>query len=300
METTAQARLAGKFFELQNNELFQEAQEGIMGGALAGLGLMGTDTPAPQIALQTLGAMLGGIGIGMLGKHVGAYLGKKIHPQALKNQNGVLAMAGRLGGQKTLVGGAAETMRYGKSAIKQELMEKTSSQLMNEALQNPQGFANKYGIDAEVFKQHAPVVQQGGRIQAAVETYGALSPEERSALKEQIQTKLKGSYGQVEQLIASQAAGSLDENIAKMAQLTKGENLPGTDMDLGEMFQSLLKPDQDITGEHVGRAAGRFIGDEIGVIGGMTLGGAAAGALGIKNEKDKKIEELQRQLARPY
>jgi hypothetical protein len=66
------------------------------------------------------------------------------------------------------------------------------------------------------------------------------------------------------------------------------------------MFQSLLKQPNAVTGEHVGRAVGRFIGDEVGVVTGIGLTGALAGSLGMKTEKDKKIEELQQQVGRRY
>ena len=59
---------------------------------------------------------------------------------------------------------------------------------------------------------------------------------------------------------------------------------------IGETFETLLKNAKPITGEHVGRAVGRFIGDEVGVVTGIGLTGALAGALGMKTEKDKKIE----------
>lgn len=300
VDSSVNTKLAGKFLALQNNEIFQEAQEGVMGGALAGMGLLGTNAPLPQIGLQTLGGMAGGVALGLLGTRLGARIGKALHPEPLKNQQGLLAMGGRLMGQKTLASGAAEVMRYGKSAVKQELMEQTSAKLMHEALQNPQAFAGRYGIDAETFQKHAPLVKQGGRLQAGLETYGALTDKEKTLIQKQLQTQIKEGYGKVEQLIANQAAGNLDENIAKMAEMRKGMQIPGMDTDISEVYQALLKPATDITGEHVGRAVGRFIGDEIGVLGGMALGGVASNALGIKDEKDKKIEELQRQLGRPY
>lgn len=264
------------------------------------MGLLGTNTPLPQVGLQTLGGMAGGVALGLLGTRIGARIGKALHPAPLKNQQGLPAMAGRLMGQKTLASGAAEIMRYGKGAVKQELMEQTSAKLMHEALQDPAAFAGRYGVDAEMFQKHAPIVQQGGRAKAALETYGALTAEERTALKTQLQTQLKEGYGQVEQLIANQAAGGIDENLLKMSQLREGTKVPGTDLDMSEIYQSLLSPAKQITGEHVGRAVGRFIGDEVGILAGMGLGGMAAGALGIKDEKDKKIQELQRELARGY
>lgn len=295
-----QTDLAGKFMRLQQSDLFQEGIEGIMAGGTAGLSLIGSDTPAPQIALQTLGGIAGGVGIGLLGKNIGAAIGKRLHPQALKNQSGLLASIGRLTGQKTLASGGTETMRYAKGQIKQELKQQTSAQLLNEALQNPQAFGAKYGVDAETFKKYHTAVGAVGQGRAGLEMLENLSPAQRQQMGKGIQDLMNQGFNQVENLINVQAAANMDNNIAKMAMLQKGKKVPGIEMDMGEAFQKLLQGPKDITGEHLGRAVGRFAGDEIGVITGMGLGGALSSALGIKSEKDKKIEELESQLARGY
>lgn len=295
-----QADLAGKFMRLQQSDLFQEGIEGIMAGGTAGLSLIGSDTPAPQIALQTLGGIAGGVGIGLLGKNIGAAIGKRLHPQALKNQSGLLASIGRLTGQKTLASGGAETMRYAKGQIKQELKQQTSAQLLNEALQNPQVFGAKYGVDAETFKKYHTAVGAAGQGRAGLEMLENLSPAQRQQMGKGLQDLMNQGFNQVENLINVQAAANMDNNIAKMAMLQKGKTVPGIEMDMGEAFEKLLQGPKDITGEHIGRAVGRFAGDEIGVITGMGLGGALSGALGIKSEKDKKIEDLESRLARGY
>lgn len=292
-----QSALAGKFLQLQSNDLFQESMEGVMGGGLAGVGLLGTGAPLPQVALQTLGGMALGAGIGILGNRIGAAIGRRVHPQALKNQSGLLATAGRLGGQKTLIGGGAEMMRYGKGQIKQELKQNTSAQLLNEALQNPQGFAARYGVDPETFKKYHTAAGAAGQTRAVLETLENLSPEQRKQIGVSAQNLMNQGFNQVENLINTQAAAKLDDSLLKLSMLQKGNVVPGTNMDMGEAFEALLKGPKDITGEHVGRAVGRFIGDEVGVIAGLGLGGALSGALGIKTDKDKKIEELQAQLA---
>lgn len=293
-----QANLAGKFMQLQSNELFQESMEGIFAGGTAGLGLLGTGLPLSQVALQTAGAIGGGIGIGMLGKHIGAAIGRKLHPQALKDQQGILAIFGRTAGQKTLASGAAESLRYAKGQIKQELKQQTSAQLLNEALQNPQVFASKYGVDPETFKKYHSAVGAAGQTAAGLETLQNLSPQQRKQVGEKAQQFMNQGFNQVENLINVQAAANMDNNIAKMAMLHKGKTIPGTELDTGDLFGQLLKDAKAVTGEHVGTAIGRFIGDELGVAAGMTAGGMAAGALGIKTDKDKKIEELERQLGR--
>jgi hypothetical protein len=295
-----QAALAGKFLQLQQNDLFQEAVEGTLLGGTAGLTQLGTDTPLPQVAIQTLAGIAGGVGIGLLGKSIGARIGKSINPNPLKNQESVLAVIGRTTGQKTLAKGAAEQARYAKGQIKQEIKEQTSAQLLNEALQNPQAFAGKYGVDPETFKKYHTAVGAAGQARAGLETLENLSPEQRKQVNIAAQQVMEQGFNQVENLINTHAAAHLDNNLMKMALLNKNKTVPGTDINIGAAFESLLKDAKPITGEHLGRAAGRFIGDEVGVAVGMGLGGMLSGALGIKTEKDKKIEELERQLGRGY
>jgi hypothetical protein len=79
-----------------------------------------------------------------------------------------------------------------------------------------------------------------------------------------------------------------------MAQMPSAQTeIPGMDMKISDVIESLLKKPNEITGEHIGRAVGRFAGDEIGAVTGMQLGALAAGTLGIKNEKDKQLETYQ-------
>lgn len=295
-----QAALAGKFLQLQQSDLFQEAVEGTLLGGTAGLAQLGTETPPAQVAIQTLAGIAGGVGIGLLGKSIGARIGKTVSPNALKNQEGVLAGFGRTAGQKTLAKGAAEQLRYVKGQIKQELKQQTSAQLLDEALQNPQAFAGKYGVNAETFKKYHTVVGAAGQARAGLETIGNMSPEQRKQVGMVAQQAMNQGFNQVENLINTQAAANMDNNLMKMAMLQKGKTVPGTNVDIGDAFETLLKDAKPITGEHVGRAAGRFIGDEVGVAVGMGLGGMLSGGLGIKSEKDKKIEELERQLSRGY
>lgn len=288
-------QFAGKFADLR-----EEAQEGVLGGLMAGAGMLGTDTPLPQVAIQTLGAMALGTGIGMLGKTIGARVGKAIHPQALKNQEGQLANFGRVAGQKTLQSGVAETVRMAKGQIKQELKNQTTASLMNEALQNPVAFAGKYGVEAETFKKYHSMVNQAGQGRAALETLENLTPEMRSQVAAKANQMMNQGFNQVEDLINTQAASQLDRNLTQMAEKARGKKIPGINQDIAEVYEALLKEPKGITGEHIGRAIGRFVGDEIGVVTGIGVGGMISNAMGIKNEKDKKIEELKAQLASGY
>ena len=62
------------------------------------------------------------------------------------------------------------------------------------------------------------------------------------------------------------------------------------------MFESLLNAAPPVTGENVGRAIGRFAGDEIGVLAGLSAASALAGPLGIQSPKDIKIKKLEQDL----
>ena len=288
--------LAGKFLELQNNELAQEAMEGILGGGLAGVGMLGTDTPLPQVGIQTLGAMAGGVGLGMLGTRLGARIGKAIHPQALKNQEGLLAMFGRTVGQKTLAKGGQELMRQGKGMVKKEIIEQTSAKMAQEAISNPTVFAQKYGITAQEFQQQLPMIQKGTQVKAVLDTYETLDPKLKTQLKNQMANAINTNYAKVENVIAREAVENLDQNIARMAELQQGKTVPGTSIDMGRVFGSLLDDAKAVTGENVGRAIGRLAGDEIGIVAGLAGGGALSSAMGIENPKDKRIRELEQQL----
>lgn len=293
--------LAGKFADIARSELFQESMEGVLGGAVAGLGLLGTDTPLPQVAIQTLAGMGLGTGIGMLGSRAGAALGRYFHKDKLQNQEGLLAMFGRGMGQKTLPQGAAEVGRYAKSNMKNELLNQKASSLMREAIENPQAFNKKYAgtynIDAETFKSMQPDVVKSNNVLSALDMISNLPEDKR---KDAFEMLLKNpnvqKFNNAENLVNTEAANTMDSKIEEMAELMKDINLGETN--IGDVYKSMLVEPDPITGEHVGRAVGRFIGDEVGVISGLALGGALAGSMGIKSEKDKKIEELQAKLSR--
>ena len=82
--------------------------------------------------------------------------------------------------------------------------------------------------------------------------------------------------------------------------VVQNKTVPGTDINIGSAFESLLKDSKPVTGENVGRAVGRFIGDEVGAVTGLGLTGMLASSLGMQTEKDKKIKELESQLNKTY
>lgn len=286
---------AEKLLGFLQTPLGEEVGEGIIGGGMAGLSQIGTDSPPEEIALKTLGAIAGGIGVGMLGRKIGAAIGRRSHPEALKDQHGMLANLSRTMGSESTIEGAKQQARATKIMIQEDLVNKTSAGMLEEALINPNKFAEKYGVTVDEFKQYMPGVKSGRQAAAAAEMWATL-PENT---KHELVHKALSPYKRTEQAITSNAANSIDEKIQQLSQTSpiKDKKLPGSQATLGELTASMLNPVPDITGEHVGRAIGRFFGDEIGVIGGMSVGGLAANQLGIQDSRDKKIKELQAQLS---
>ena len=165
-----------KLLQFGQTPLGEEVIEGTVVGGLTGAGMLFSEQDIRQTALQTALAIAGGIGIGMGGRRMGAYLGKKIHP-------------GEIG--KYLPNG----------------------------VENP-----------------AYIIGLGAGQESAVKG-------------------MKDMYSEI--------AG-------------------------------LSKP--VVTGEHVGRAAGRMFGDEIGVLAGLGAGYGISQAMGIESPKDKAIRELTAEL----
>lgn len=187
-------------------------------------------------------------------------------------------------------------MRQGKGMIKKEIIEQTSAKMAQEAISNPTVFAQKYGITAQEFQQQLPMIQKGTQVKAVLDTYETLDPKLKTQLKNQMANAINTNYAKVENVIAREAVENLDQNITRMAELQQGKTVPGTSIDMGRAFGSLLDEAKAVTGENVGRAIGRFVGDEIGVVAGLAGGGALSSAMGIENPKDKRIRELEQQL----
>jgi hypothetical protein len=292
-------KLAGtqnRLLEFLQTPVGEEVVEGVMGGGMAGLSQIGTDAPPEEIALKTVGAIAGGIGVGMAGRKIGAAIGKRINPNPLKNQNSPIAALVRLAGSESSVEGAKQQGRAMKLAVQESLINETSSAMLEEALTNPNQFAQKYGVTADEFIQYIPDVKAGRKAAAAAEMWSGLSEEQRHTLVH----NATSPYRKTEQAVASNAANRMDENIARMAKHPEAKKIeiPGTNKALSDVFDSLLQPTVPVTGENVGRAVGRFIGDEIGIMTGLAAGGLVANQLGIEDSRDKKIKELQSQLQR--
>lgn len=301
MERKAGSQLISFFL---NDPLGEELLEGTTGGLIAGASQLGSDQTLGQTALETAAAIAGGIGLGMAGRRLGAMAGKQLHKGPLKQQDSMVANLARTFGSETTASGLRDQGVVTKSAIQEALVNETSARLAREAMDNPAEFAKRYGVSAEQFAQMLPNVKAGRTAAAAAGALRVMPPEMREQALKQL-----SEYEAVERLITQKAAGGMDESIKDAAaafdrvqgdldpsnleavkEILKGRNP-------SDAIRSLLNPAPPITGEHVGRAVGRFIGDEVGVLGGLALGSVLAQQLGMDSPKDRKIRELEEQLA---
>jgi hypothetical protein len=252
---------------LSTNPVGEEVLEGTMGGAMAGGALLGADQSLQRTALQTALAIGGGIGFGMLGRKFGARLGEMVHPGALKNQSGPIAMLARLGGSETTMGGIQQQAKVATGDLKSAILDSKIQEMKYYRRADPVGFRQEYNIRPEEFDTFEKVQENIGR-------RGAVSVDD----------SLQSAASRLEKIKNDPAmAGEGNEKVAALLGQASGF--------IGEMVnQDDLV---EITGKQVGKALGRFIGDEVGIIGGIAVGSAAANQLGLKSNKDIQIEKLE-------
>lgn len=284
-----------------NTPLGEEVLDGVMGGSVAGLSQVGSDKSAGQIGLETAAAILGGIGMGAAGRRIGARIGRAVHKDPLKDQGSMPAFIGRTFGNDTTAKGLKENAIMGREALKESILQDTSMRMAREAVENPQGFAAKYGVTPETFSKYAEQVKAGRMTAGAMKAVESMPPEQRKELL----NKMAQQYSEVEDAIGTAAYSSFDEKLKHLVQNrdTAGQSVEevfgvkGLGDVVSRSLEGLDRPVQEVTGAHVGKAIGRFIGDEVGVLGGMAGGSLLAQQLGIESPKDVRIRELERQLA---
>ena len=263
---------------MMTNPVGEEVTEGTIGGLIYGSGGLGTDQPLEETAAKTLGAIAGGIALGMGGRRLGAMAGKAINPKALKDQEGFLSSTARLLGSETTAKGIQNQVSLGKGAIEKSLLEESSYKLLNEATNDPKGFAARYGMSPDVFKAELARVNGGNEIKAVLDTVEALPAAQRKELVDSVVGDMS-DYIKTEDLVRSQAAGTFNEKLERLANVDLdkvADNLGTTSDKLKGALKDLQENKAEtVTGEHVGRAIGRMAGDEVGIL----LGAMGAGAL---------------------
>lgn len=277
---------------LLTNPLGEEILEGTMGGLLAGVSQIGSDQPLGQTALETATAIAGGIGMGMLGRRVGARVGQMVHEDPLRNQKGMLAMLGRTLGSETTGEGLKKQGAMLREAIHDDLLQGATRRMIHEAATDPAAFTTRYGITPDQFTRVLPHLRVGQDAASVLKRLESLSPEQRKRALDVI----LGDYTKAESSVRAEAADSMNRQFSSAAEKYKDVKLPGVDQSLGDVYGSMLDSVADVTGRDVGRAVGRLVGDEVGVIGGMTAGSLLAQQLGFETEKDRRIRELEAQL----
>ncbi|WP_126146971.1 hypothetical protein [Synechococcus elongatus] len=256
-----------KFFQTPMGE---EIAEGTIGGLMAGIPLFWQDNDPGSAALQTATAVLGGIGLGMAGRRVGAAIGRAVKPGELEDQNSMLANLARIGGgEGTTADAMIQFMQGQRGMIGDRIRGQMFDQVRKDAMRlSPDEFKVKHGLTPEEFTEF-------DRLNSVLGDAAMRRDSERNA----------------------KAAAEIRESVNDA-----GDEVPEVAKDLGgdlaEMIESLsqernLKP---VTGEEVGRVVGRFIGDEVGILGGSALGAYAAAQLGLETPKDREIRRLKEEL----
>lgn len=293
-----------------HNPLGEEILEGTAGGLLAGAGTAaGGDTTFADALVKTGSAVAGGIGFGIAGRRLGARIGRKIQPKALKDQDSMVASIARMGGSETTVEGMKSQGKMLKATVEKGLIDESVYGLVKEAKANPIEFQKRYNINPESMLKHANNVKYGNTGLSFLNMYKDLDPKKRKVLTDQVlqQAGIKEfgkEFGQVENVVRKNAANSIDDiiNAAKSGELDndlikellkKSGSKGGS---ISSLVTDMMSPKKPVTGEEVGRFVGRVAGDEIGVLGGLGVGSMISSSLGIDSPKDKTIKELEKKL----
>ena len=290
-----------------HNPLGEEILEGTAGGLLAGAGTAaGGDTTFADALVKTGSAIAGGIGFGIAGRRLGARLGKKIQPKALKDQDSMVASLARMGGSETTVEGMKSQGNMLKATVEKGLIDESVYDMLQMAKNNPVEFQKKYNISPEAMIKNANKVKYGADGMTFLNMYKDLDPKKRKLLTDQAleQMGLGEEFGRVEKAVRKDAVTSVDSFLeaAKAGELDNDitkELLQKTGSKSGSvagLVTDMMSPRKPVTGEEVGRFLGRVAGDEIGVLGGLGVGSVISSGLGIDSPKDKQIKELEKKL----
>ena len=289
-----------------HNPMGEEILEGTAGGLLAGAGTAaGGDIEFGDALIRTGSAIAGGIGLGMAGRRLGARIGKKIQPKALKDQESFVATTARMLGSETTVEGLKSQGNMLKNTVQQGLVNESVTNLVEQARKDPSMFQKTYNIDPQSFVKNANNVKYGNAGVAFLNTVKDISPEKRKILTDKIMNEMGlEEFSKSENLVRERASANIDNfvNAAMKGELDSSataellKNTGSKSGSIAEIMKDMMSPKNPVTGEEVGRAIGRAAGDEIGVLGGLGVGSLISSGLGIDSPKDKQIKELEKKL----
>lgn len=289
-----------------HNPLGEEILEGTAGGLLAGAGTAaGGDIEFGDALIRTGSAIAGGIGLGMAGRRLGARIGKKIQPKALKDQDSFVATTARMLGSETTVEGLKSQGNMLKNTVQQGLVNESVTNLVEQARKDPSMFQKTYNIDPQSFLKNANNVKYGNAGVAFLNTVKDISPEKRKILTDKIMNEMGlEEFSKSEKLVRERASANIDNlvNAAMKGELDSSataellKNTGSKSGSIADIVTDMMSPKKPVTGEEVGRAIGRAAGDEIGVLGGLGVGSLISSGLGIDSPKDKQIKELEKKL----
>ena len=289
-----------------HNPMGEEILEGTAGGLLAGAGTAaGGDIEFGDALIRTGSAIAGGIGLGMAGRRLGARIGKKIQPKALKDQDSFVATTARMLGSETTVEGLKSQGNMLKNTVQQGLVNESVTNLVEQARKDPSMFQKTYNIDPQSFLKNANNVKYGNAGVAFLNTVKDISPEKRKILTDKIMNEMGlEEFSKAENLVRERASANIDNlvNAAMKGELDSAataellKNTGSKSGSIADIVTDMMSPKKPVTGEEVGRAIGRAAGDEIGVLGGLGVGSLISSGLGIDSPKDKQIKELEKKL----
>ena len=289
-----------------HNPMGEEILEGTAGGLLAGAGTAaGGDIEFGDALIRTGSAIAGGIGLGMAGRRLGARIGKKIQPKALKDQESFVATTARMLGSETTVEGLKSQGNILKNTVQQGLVNESVTNLVEQARKDPSMFQKTYNIDPQSFVKNANNVKYGNAGVAFLNTVKDISPEKRKILTDKIINEMGlEEFSKSENLVRERASANIDNfvNAAMKGELDSSataellKNTGSRSGSIADIMKDMMSPKKPVTGEEVGRAIGRAAGDEIGVLGGLGVGSLISSGLGIDSPKDKQIKELEKKL----
>jgi len=289
-----------------HNPMGEEILEGTAGGLLAGAGTAaGGDIEFGDALIRTGSAIAGGIGLGMAGRRLGARIGKKIQPKALKDQDSFVATTARMLGSETTVEGLKSQGNMLKNTVQQGLVNESVTNLVEQARKDPSMFQKTYNIDPQSFLKNANNVKYGNAGVAFLNTVKDISPEKRKILTDKIMNEMGlEEFSKAENLVRERASANIDNlvNAAMKGELDSSataellKNTGSKSSSIADIVTDMMSPKKPVTGEEVGRAIGRAAGDEIGVLGGLGVGSLFSSGLGIDSPKDKQIKELEKKL----